>query len=110
MGVQAMLEEYDHENKSLNRQVLKLLQENTRLKMEKVQSNIINILPSEEKKKAMHLLGSRKLDKYKCQQLIDSQKKGKVGISQVNDEKDCLGRDLATREDKENPGKIQLKM
>lgn len=56
MTMQSKLEEYDHENKALNRQVLRLLQENTRLKMERVQNNIINICPKDEKKRVMQMI------------------------------------------------------
>lgn len=73
MSMQTKLDEYDHENKSLNRQVLRLLQENTRLKMEKVQNNIINVCPKEEKKKVMQMICERRLDNYKYQQLMEEE-------------------------------------
>jgi regulator of replication initiation timing len=64
MDMQDQLKEYDHQNKKLNRQVLELLQENTKLKMEKVQTNIINILPSSDCKKIVQKICSKRIDEF----------------------------------------------
>ena len=48
MDIQGLLKESDHQNRQLNREVIKLLQENTRLKMEKVQQSIVT-LPKESR-------------------------------------------------------------
>jgi hypothetical protein len=58
MEMQGLLKETDHENRQLNRQVLKLLQENTRLKMEKVQHSIV-AMPTECRKTVQKICSKR---------------------------------------------------
>lgn len=58
MEMQEFLNKSDNENRQLNRQVLKLLQENTQLKMEKVQHNII-AMPTECRKIVQNICSKR---------------------------------------------------
>ena len=82
-----------------------MLQENTRLKMEKVQNNIINICPKEEKKRVMQMICERKLEKYKYQELMEEETskgspcKGKIRVVKLGLEKEVTFR-------KENKNKI----
>lgn len=80
----------------MNRQVLKLLQENTQLKMEKVQNNIINICPKDEKKRVMQMICERRLEKYKYQDLKEDENgkgspgKGKSRVGKLGLEKEVI--------------------
>lgn len=58
MELQGLLKDSDHENRQLNRQVLKLLQANTRLKMEKVQHSIV-AMPTECRKTVQKVCSKR---------------------------------------------------
>jgi len=42
ISMQTLLEEYDRENKYLNKQVLQLLEENKSLKIDKIKQNIVS--------------------------------------------------------------------
>lgn len=42
ISMQTLLEEYDRENKYLNKQVLQLLEENKSLKIDKIKHNIVS--------------------------------------------------------------------
>ena len=44
INMQTLLEEYDRENKFLNKQVLQLLEENKSLKIDKIKQNIVSQL------------------------------------------------------------------
>lgn len=70
-----------------------MLQENTRLKMEKVQNSIINICPTEEKKRAMQMICERRLEKYKYRELMEDERnkgspsRGKNRVIKMGQEK-----------------------
>lgn len=48
--MQSLLQEYDRENKYLNKQVLDLINENTKLRMDKLKANIIHDVLNTQKK------------------------------------------------------------
>jgi hypothetical protein len=75
MDVQGMLKESDAHNRLLNRQMLQLLQENTRLRIEKVQHNIVAMPP--ECRKTVQKICSKKIEQYQGR----SRRSSKAGLS-----------------------------